>query len=226
MSTYMTEEETLEEIKKWWKKHGTKLLVLLSVIMLSVTAYRYWNWHLEKKAVQASNTYELMVNAYAQNKPEKVYAYANRLMKMNQHSAYSDAAGLLLAKMHIDAKKFDQADKALSKVIKNSKTPTFKQLAMMRQARVLLAKGQDEAALKLLNENNSSIYSMMIDELKGDIYARLGQYQNAVASYTKAMQETGALQTTPLYLEMKLNETAALANRHGSQLNNKSTAAV
>lgn len=218
MSTYMTEEETLEEIKKWWQRHGTKLLLALSVIMLSVAAYRYWNWHVEKKTVQASNTYELMVNAYAHNDQKKVKAYANKLMQSDKHSAYSDAAGLTLAKMYIDEKNLGKADEALSKVIQNSKKPTFKQLAMMRKARILLAKGNDAAALKILNDNQSSTYSLMIDELRGDIYAKLGQYQNAVAAYTKAMEETGSLQNSHLYLEMKLNETAALADRHGSQL--------
>ena len=48
MTVYMTETEQWEAIKKWWQRHGHRISVALSVILLIVTGYQYWNWHQDK----------------------------------------------------------------------------------------------------------------------------------------------------------------------------------
>ena len=61
MSVYMTEEEQLESIKKWWKRYGNIVSVCLSVVLITVAGFRYMQWHQTKITQQASITYEKMM---------------------------------------------------------------------------------------------------------------------------------------------------------------------
>ena len=101
MSVYMTEEEQLQAIKKWWLRYNTPILVLLSVVMLSVAGYRYWNWHHEKILTQASTVYERLMVSFSEHKNKEIRSYANQLIKEYGQTVYADAARMTLAKIYV-----------------------------------------------------------------------------------------------------------------------------
>ena len=77
MSTvYMTEVEQIELIKKWWKRHHRVIVTSLSIILLLVSAGRYWQWHQQKHTEDASNAYEHLMVAFSGQDSESVQAYA------------------------------------------------------------------------------------------------------------------------------------------------------
>ena len=114
MSVYMTEEEQLEVIKKWWKRYGNIVTVLLSVILLCIAGYRYMHWHQNKLTQQASVIYENMMVALSNQNTKSVRAYANELIKDYGNSVYADAAHLTLAKVYVSKNKLDQAKDELT----------------------------------------------------------------------------------------------------------------
>ncbi|RMX18279.1 hypothetical protein EAS68_09275 [Legionella jordanis] len=211
MSVYMTEEEQLEAIKKWWQKNNTLITVILSVILIVISGYKYWSWHQYKISMQASNTYEQMMVAFSNQDNKSVRSYANQLIKEYGTTVYADAARLALAKIYVGYEKYAKARETLEQVAQNSKTNAIKQVAKIRIARLLAAEKAYDKALAELTEVNDAAYMPMINELRGDIYAATGQYQQAINSYKEAITEVRTNGLGNLFLEMKTNELASLA---------------
>lgn len=81
MTVYMTEEEQIDAIKKWWKAYGNLVLIAISIVLLSISAHRLWNNHVEKINQQASITYEKMMVAFSNQDKKEIRAYADTLTK-------------------------------------------------------------------------------------------------------------------------------------------------
>jgi len=218
MSVYMTEEEQIEAIKSWWKRYSNIILITISVILLSVAGYRYWNWHKEKVSVEASNTYEQMMFAYSKNNDKSVKALADKLTEGYENSVYSDVARLTLAKVYVDENEIAKAKNELNLIIKHNTMPALKQLARLRLARIYRAERAYSSALDILQTVNDSVYLPIINELKGDIYAEKGSRGKALESYKTALHESKKVGMGNLFLEMKMNElkTGNPQNKHNT----------
>ena len=208
MSVYMTEEEQIESIKKWWKKYGNLITVLFSIVLFSIAGYRYLHWHQEKITQQASIAYEHMMVALSNHNIKAVKSYANELTHQYNHSVYADVAHMTLAKIYISKNKLDKATEELQAVAKESNMLALKQIARIRIARIFTVEKSYTDALKELSSVDDTTYLPVINELKGDIYGATGQYQEAMNSYKLALDEVKTNGMGDLFLEMKANEVA------------------
>lgn len=211
MSVYMTEEEQLKAIGQWFVKHSTKLTIMLSIILLMVSAYKYWNWHLDKTRQAGSNAYEHLMLAYSNQDSKAIKAYANELTSHFANTVYGDAAHLVLAKVAVSKEKYAKAKQELNFVVQHSGVSALKQIAKMRLARVFAAEKDYEGALKQLSQIDNDAYLPAVSELKGDIYASLGRFQEAVNAYQLAIKESNGQGVGNVFLEMKSNELAAMS---------------
>lgn len=209
MSVYMTEEEQLESIKKWWKQNGTLVTLIVSLVLFGIAGYRYWHWHQNKITQQASITYEQMMVALSNQNNKAVRSYANELIHEHSHSVYADVAHMTLAKIYVSKNKLDQASEELNAVATNGTMIALKQIAKIRMARIFAAKKSYKNALNELKNIEDATYLPVINELKGDIYGATGQYQEAMDSYKLALDEVKNNGMGNLFLEMKTNEIAS-----------------
>ena len=206
----MTEAEQLQAIKKWWKQHQNAILTTLSVVLLAISGFKYWNWHQEKISQQASNAYEHLMVSFSNQDNKGVRAYANQLITDYGNTVYADAAHLTLAKLFVSHEKYAKAQKELEYVATHSKIISLQEIAKIRLARLLTAEKSYDKALTELDKVNSHVYLPLVNELKGDIYAATGQYQQAVSFYQLAI---GGVQKQGIgnsFLEMKTNDLLAM----------------
>lgn len=210
MSVYMTEEEQLEAIKKWWNKYSSVITVILSIILIATASYKYWSWHQYKTSMAASNAYEQLMVSFSNHDNKSTYSFANELINNYNHTVYADAARLTLAKVYINNEKYAQAKVELAAVAENSKVLAFKQIAKIRYARLLASEKQYDQAMAQLSSVVDVAYVPVINELKGDIFAATGKYQEAMTAYKEAITEVRNRGMGNLFLEMKTNELAAL----------------
>ena len=210
MSVYMTEREQLEAIKKWWQRYNNVITVIVSIILLVIAGYKYWNWHQDKINQQASSTYEHMMLAFSNQDNKGVRSYASQLLKEYDDTVYADAARLTLAKLLVARAKYPLAQEQLDYVATHSKMTAFQQIAKIRLARLLVAEKAYDKALTELSKIDDSAYLSLVNEIKGDIYAATGRYPQAIASYRKAINDVQTKGMGNLFLEMKTNELAAL----------------
>jgi predicted negative regulator of RcsB-dependent stress response len=204
VSIYMTEEEQLESIKKWWKKHQNKITVILSITLLSTACYRYWNWHIEKINQQASATYEQLMFAFSEQNTQSIEAYAKKLFTDFSGTVYGDTARLMMAHDYVIHEQLPLAEQSLQDVIQHSKMPALKNLASLRLARLMISQKAYDNALKQLDGISDSTYLPKVNELKGDIYMALGQANKANDFYQKARLDAEKLGVSSLFLDMKM----------------------
>lgn len=210
MSVYMTEEEQLEAIKKWWGRYSTLITVLLSLLLLGISGYKYWSWHQEKITTQASNAYEHLMVAFSNHDNKGIKSYSNQLITDYSDSVYAHVARLSMAKLYVSRKKFDKAKEMLDAVATTSPMTALKQVAKIRIARLLTAEKNYDKALSELTKVDDTAYMPVVNELKGDIYAATGKYEQAISSYKEAIIAVKTQGMGNLYLEMKTNELASL----------------
>jgi predicted negative regulator of RcsB-dependent stress response len=121
MSVYMTEAEQLAAIKKWWQRYSNIITVVLSLVLLAASGYKYWTWHQEKVTQQASGAYEHLMLALSNQDNKGIRAYANQLLNDYGQTVYADAAHMMLAKLYAGRGKYAQALKELDYVATHSK---------------------------------------------------------------------------------------------------------
>jgi predicted negative regulator of RcsB-dependent stress response len=75
-----------------------------------------------------------------------------------------------------------------------------------------------QEALNILKGLKSVAYLPLVDELRGDIYTGMNQFDKAVNFYRKALSEVQNYGVGNLFLEMKSNEMVAVTNQKAQQL--------
>ena len=206
MSTYITEEEQLEAIKKWWKKYQTLLTSVLTVVLLLIAGYRYWDWHVEKVNQQASNAYERLMVAVSQKDIKAIRAYAKQLSTHYRQTIYGDVARLSMAHYFVTHDHVSDAREALTYVVDHSKMPALRQIASIRLARILLSEKAYDQALFQLDKINEATYLPLVNELKGDVLVAMGHKLEAKKRYQEAMLDVKTRGVANPFLEMKLND--------------------
>ena len=212
MSIYMTEDEQIDAIKSWWKRYNSIIIVSFSLILLAISGVRYWNWHEEKVTQQASNTYEHLMMSFSNHDNKGVRGFAKQLTTDYGQTIYADAARLTLARLYVVGEKYPQAREQLEHVITHAKMVALQQVARVRLARILAAEKSYDKALEELAQVDDSVYLPLVNELKGDIYAATGRYEQAVTFYRSATDGVQKKGMGNPFLEMKVNALAALTS--------------
>lgn len=205
MNTYVTEEEQIEAIKKWWKRYGNHFISGLIVVLLAISGWKYWQQRQNIVKQAASVSYEHLMQAHARQDSSGVQAQANTLLTQYGKSVYADGARLLLAETAVKNKQYQQAIKYLNEVMTLSKINSLQQIARLRLVRIYLYQKQYAQALQLINVTNDKAYLPYIYELKGDVYAEQGNAEKAHAYYQKAAEISPQFAAKNSLLMMKLS---------------------
>lgn len=190
MEIYETEEEQLDALKRWWKENGQSTIIGLVLGIAVILGWNYWQDHKKAQAEQASSLYSQLILAIETEKKDSAEKLAERIREQHPKTEYAAYSGLLLAKL-----KVQQGDVAKAQtILKDIATGSNKELsniAKIRQVRLMLASGQYEQGLQLINDVDpatSSSFSGNYDELVGDLYVALDRLDQARSSYQKALE--------------------------------------
>lgn len=206
MSNYLTEEEQIEQIKRWWAKHGNWLTTLLVIILLAFSGFRFWQNRTQKIQTQASVRYERMMVDVANGQDQGVSAQAQQIIKSYPDTVYASASGLVLAKQAISKGKPEEALKQLDYVAKQSKLPALRQVAKLRSARILESQKKYKDALAMLATVEDAAYKPLIMEIKGDIYLEQGKKEQAQKIYANVLKDYPKFAQSSPILQMKLDD--------------------
>lgn len=208
MEIYENEEERLEAVQRWWKENKQSMFggVLLGVAV--VVGWNMWQGNKFATAEQASGLYQQLTQASEAKQAESAQKLAERIIQQYASTAYAEYARLFLAKFKTEAGDLPAAKTLLEEALAKSGDDNLKHLARLRLGRVMLASGEVDPALKLIEPasgSQSGKFAGLYEELKGDLYAAAKRPNDARMAYEKA-KEQGA--NSPL-LELKLNDLPA-----------------
>ena len=207
MEIYETEEEQLEAFKRWWKENGQSTLIGLVMGIAIILGWNYWQDHKKVKAEQASALYSQLIQALAADKNDSAEKLAERIQEDYPKTEYAAYSGLLLAKLKVQQGDVAKARTILTAIAAGSNRE-LSNIAKIRQVRLMLAQGEYEQGLQLINgidPATSSSFSGNYDELVGDLYVALDRLDQARSSYQKAL-ENGY--KSPL-LQLKIDDLTA-----------------
>lgn len=219
VEAYTTDEEQLEALKNWWKENGKSIIIGVVLAVGAVFGWRAWQSYQHTMLEQASDLYEELVDATQisnisndEVKFATVTHLSGRLKNEFDSSTYASYAALLLAKTLVEKNELDGAVGELQWVLDRSNPEeNVYQIARVRLAKVLLALGGDDnanKALALFGSNMSSVYKASIEEIRGDLYFSLKQFDKAREAYSIALIEAKRIGSNNPILQIKLNDLA------------------
>lgn len=210
---YKTDEEQVEELKKWWKENGQGTVVAIIVGVGLVFGWQGWQKQQQDEIYAASAVYQNMLQSVnrqggdvKENIASAVYL-ADTLISDFPNTTYADFAALFKAKFALEEGNYAEAEQQLRWVLDNGATDEVSIQARLRLARVHVAQSQYDQALELLSIDAKG-FSVAYEELKGDIYNLQGQPEKALDAYV-ALQENLADSEVPVndaLLKIKIDQ--------------------
>ncbi len=194
MSDYKTDDEKVEELKAWWKENGTSVVVGVALAIGGLFGWEYWKDYQTSTATAASALYA-KVSKTDSASVEQMLPDVKSLQSDYASTPYAAIANLKLAQQYAEKGDYEPAATALRWVIDNGKEAALRDVANIRLARVLLAMGKTDDALKVASQTYPQAYTGLAEELKGDIYAAQHKTKEAREAYDKAMQNASGSPT-------------------------------
>lgn len=209
LTEYMTEQEQIEQLKKWLKQNGLTILAGVALALITVSGWHYWQRYHTKVLTHASGIYDEMLTLRAQNDTNGTVIQAKRLLSHYPNTPYAQIAAFMLARDAANSQHYPEAIKQLTWVIDNSDTSSLRQIAKIRLARVLIAEKKPDDALETLKKIDDKSFAGLIDETKGDAYFSMKNNNKAHEFYQLALNELPKEEAAqrPL-LQMKLDNVA------------------
>lgn len=187
MDVNLTERDQIELLKSWWNKYG---LIGIITIALSIGGNYAWNYYQSSHAEYAQNAsviYEQMNANLAKNNMTEFKTQGTYIVEHYKKAPYATLASFALSTQAIKEGKFDEAKKYLQFVIDNNKDKSLREIARLRQARVLLSEKAYNEALTIISKVDDKTFIPLIEEVRGDIYSSQGDSKKAKVAYKTAL---------------------------------------
>lgn len=207
-----TEEQQVEELRKWWKENGSSIItgVILGLAMLF--AVKSWFAWQDRKAAQASDIYTVMMNGLEQGDKKAASDNAGLLITDFSGTPYASLAALALASFRIEDGDLEAARTQLQWVLDNGASDELRNIGRLRLARVLISLQDYDGAITLLDQLEAgSGQDAVFTELRGDIHSLRGEMQQAVDAYQIALTMMAQENPGRNLVQQKYDHAAALA---------------
>ena len=183
---YLTDDEQLEHVKRVVAEYGPWTVAAVVLGVAFVFGYRYYQGHLDQRALAAAAQFEGMASAVQRNDQAKARQIADGLIKDFPGSPYADQAQLALAGLYVDQGEDANAVAPLTAVMDQSKDGELKRVARLRLARVMIDQGKPDDALNLLS-GDPGAFAARYHDVRGDAYLAKNDPQKAAEEYKAAL---------------------------------------
>lgn len=198
MERYETEEQQVEAIKGFWKENGTAIIVGVGIALAGLFGWQQYN----EMAIEGKETQSMAFQTALEGiDSEEGLSKASAFAKENTDSGYAILTSLVAAQKAVENKDFDAAKMHLSMAVSNSPSVAIADLAKVRLARVENQLGDTAGALATLDSVASASFSDQVQEIKGDIYLAMKEFDKAKVAYDLVLAE----QPDNRIVEMKLS---------------------
>lgn len=206
MATYdLDEQERLDELKAWWKRWGTLVMIGAAVVVSAAAGWRYWQYHTLQQSLEAAAVYEKLTQSLAASDVKGAREAGSLLIDRYEGTAYAPRAALLLAKLNVINRDMKSAQAQLEWAAAHSKEAAVKDVARLRLAGVQLDQKQYDAALKTLAGSHSDAFAPRFEDLTGDVLLAQGKRAEARAAYQAAFGKMAEDNPYRSIVELKLD---------------------
>ena len=194
-----TEEEQVDQIKKWWNSNVKQIIAGAVIGLAGVWGWNTYSDYQDKQSLNARSLYL----SYASDS-NNLGAY-DKLTTDFSSSSYSDQAILLMAKYLFDAGSYTEA-LAVTEPLINNPSSVIANTAALRAASIYLQLGKHDQALSILEGQSGNNFSGLIYNLIGDIHLDLGNRAEAQKHYSLAIDNVTANSNLSQLIQIKLDD--------------------
>jgi len=187
MAENATEDEQIRAIKEWWRENGRSVVAGVVIGIGTLVGWKGWSIYQEQQALEASDQYNNMRAAILAQNFDSVVAQSQALKDRYAGTPYAVWGALLVAKAKAASGDTATAIENLQWAVDHAKQATVKNIAILRLARLYIANTDYAKAEALLDQSFPDAYTSLYQELKGDLYAQRGQYEQARQAYDAAI---------------------------------------
>ena len=207
MDDNLSNKEQVEIFRKWVKEYGFSILFAV-VLGLGINyGWVYYKKREARSAVTASILYDGVFVASSKNEVKILNRLTEKLQSKYDSSPYASLASLIAAKNQVENKQYAGAIKNLQWVVRHESLNGLKDIAQIRIARIQLQQNEPLKSLQTLKGVQGSSFSPMVNEVRGDVYMKIGKRNEAKLSYKKAQAGYLSNQINDPFLTIKLDQS-------------------
>lgn len=207
MDETLSEKEQLDEMRAWWKENGTYVIAGLVIGIGGILGFNQWKSSQLNTQLGASALYESLLDQVADNRLEPSQTIASDIYSQYPETVYADQARLAMARILMNQGRDEDAAAVLQSLVTDGTHEEIQSVGRLRLAKILLFQNKPEDVLTLLDGSDGSAFASRNNEVIGDAYFELGQYQQAEAAYQAAMADPRVSQMLDTALvQMKIND--------------------
>ncbi len=221
----LEEQEQLDQLKHFWKQYGNLITWGLIVVLGAVAAWNGYHAWQRNQSVQAAAMFDEVEKVVRGGDAQKAERAFSDMKDRFAKAAYTQQAGLLVAKMAYEGGNVDAAKATLNWLAENAADRGYASVARLRLSAILIdAKAYDDA-LKILGTGIAEEFSALADDRRGDVYTLQGKRADAKAEYQKAFKAFDEQSEYRRLVVVKLNalgvdplsDTKTTTNAEGSK---------
>jgi predicted negative regulator of RcsB-dependent stress response len=194
-----TEEEQVEQIKKWLKDNGLQIITGVALGFAAIWGWGAYQNYQDERSIQA-RTYYLSVAS----SPDNLSAF-EELQNNYSDSDYAGQAALMMAKHAVDQQKYQQSLDYLLPLWQ-SESQFIGHIARIRSANVYLQMKNYDNALDALDVNNEGTFAGIYSSTRGDIYLANGNVDLAKQNYQNGLTQISTESDLLNLIKIKLND--------------------
>jgi predicted negative regulator of RcsB-dependent stress response len=205
----LQEQEQLDELKAFWKRHGNLITWLVTAVLLAFAAWNGWNWYQRSQATQAAAMFDELDKAAVAGDADKAGRVFNDMKDRYAGAALTEQAGLVAARVQYDKGQADAAKASLGWVAEKASEEAYRAIARLRLAGLLLDAKDHAGALKALEGITAKEFAGLADDRRGDVLLAQGKAAEARAAYQAAWKALDDKVDYRRLVEVKLVALAA-----------------
>ncbi|WP_353084187.1 tetratricopeptide repeat protein [Stenotrophomonas sp.] len=194
----LDEHEQSERVRSWLRKNGVSILAGVAIAIGGIWGWKEWQTRHSNSLAGANVQYQVVLKSLEDKDLEQA-AKGVKTLESGKANIYADLAALQLAKAQVDAGKNEDALATLRAI---KADPEFKPVIEQRVARLLVATGKTEDAIKQLGTATDSTSL----EIHGDALMAQGKRDAAREQYEKALKTLDVAAPQRRLLETKLTD--------------------
>ncbi|MCG5031819.1 tetratricopeptide repeat protein [Mesosutterella sp. OilRF-GAM-744-9] len=206
MAYNLEEQESIDNLKGWWEKWGTPVMVVIIVVCLGFAGFNGWRWYKHRQTAKASAAYSQLQQAILTHNDKNIKSLSEGLMDQYGSTVFGPLAAFAAARSAMDSGDEKAAEEKLRWVVEKSGREEFEAVARVRLAGLLLDEKKADEALKLLQafKPKSDAEKSIVNDRLGDVYQTLGRTEDAKKAWTEALAATQKGEPFEQFLQMKL----------------------
>lgn len=203
METYNPDEQ-VQVLRQWLRENGVALVAGLVLGASLIAGWSGWKIYSDRQARQASTQFEQLRAALQTSDTKTATEITQRLTQDYAGTPYAALAALSLAAELIKRNQFEPALAHYAWVSEEADDRKLRHVGSLRRARLLWSMGRADEALAAMETRRPGSFAPLFAELRGDIFASQGKFDEARKAYGEALETTPGEQRAGI--ELKIND--------------------